>query len=83
VADLLEMNGAVVGVRLVSGDTLRSGNTIVTAGVWSDRFARQVRQPMPLESERGYHLTLPKAGLKLNRYLLNAAESFVIEGLTD
>jgi D-amino-acid dehydrogenase len=78
VADLLEMNGVIDGVRLASGDTLRSGNTVVTAGVWSDRFARRVRQPMPLESERGYHLTLPKAGLKLNRYLLNATESFVI-----
>jgi D-amino-acid dehydrogenase len=75
VADLLEMNGAIDGVRLASGDTLRSGNTVVTAGVWSDRFARQVRQPMPLESERGYHLTLPKAGLKLRRYLLNATET--------
>lgn len=77
-AELVGQGEMVDGVRLVSGETLRAGNVIVAAGVWSDRFARQVRQTLPLESERGYHLTLPKAGLKLRRYLLNASESFVI-----
>ncbi|WP_207456298.1 FAD-dependent oxidoreductase [Azospirillum sp. SYSU D00513] len=78
VAELTGPDGAVDGVRLASGEALRAGNVIVTAGVWSDRQARQVGQRLPLESERGYNLTLPKAGLTLRRYLLNAAESFVI-----
>ncbi|WP_448205868.1 NAD(P)/FAD-dependent oxidoreductase [Azospirillum sp. sgz302134] len=83
VAELTGPGDAVDGVRLTSGDRVKAGAVIVTAGVWSDLYARQVRQPLPLESERGYHLTLPKAGLTLRRYLLNATESFVILPMAD
>ncbi|WP_024303235.1 FAD-binding oxidoreductase [Pseudogulbenkiania sp. MAI-1] len=73
-----QQSGQVTGVVLANGERLRAGQVVIASGVWSDRFAKQTGQPLPLESERGYHLNLPKAGLVLQHFLLNATESFVI-----
>jgi D-amino-acid dehydrogenase len=68
----------VRGVILADGSRVLAERIVIASGVWSDAFARQLGQTLPLESERGYHLTLPHAGMPLRRYLLNAPESFVI-----
>lgn len=83
VAELRQQGGCVNGVTLGDGRALTAGHVVVASGVWSDRFARQAGQPLPLESERGYHLTLPKAGRPLRHFLLNASESFVILPMAD
>lgn len=78
VTGLLKEQQAVRGVTLANGEQRRAGKVLITAGVWSDRFARQAGFSLPLESERGYHLTLPEAGMPLQRYLLNVPGSFVV-----
>lgn len=32
---------------------------VIASGIWSERFARQLGHKVPLESHRGYHVTLP------------------------
>lgn len=83
VARIVGPDGAVDGVHLASGEVVHAATVIVAAGVWSDGHARSARQTLPLESERGYNLTLPKAGIALRRYLLNIPESFVILPMAD
>lgn len=78
VTRLDEQGGKVRGVILADGSRVLAEQVVIASGVWSDAFARQLGQTLPLESERGYHLTLPHAGMPLQRYLLNAPESFVI-----
>ncbi|VEB43629.1 Glycine oxidase [Chromobacterium violaceum] len=51
---------------------------VIACGVWSDRFVKQHRYRVPLESERGYHVNLPKAGVALRHFIQCASESFVI-----
>ncbi|RBH51197.1 hypothetical protein C3F00_034025, partial [Pseudomonas sp. MWU13-2860] len=80
---LSERGGKVDGVVCADGRTLAAGNVIVTAGIWSDRFTRQCRYRVPLESERGYHVNLPKAGVALRHFIQCASESFVILPLAD
>jgi D-amino-acid dehydrogenase len=85
-ADLVQ--GKVVGVelaeeaaravRLEDGRVMRCDQVVVAAGVWSQALARQLGSPVPLESERGYHVTLPNAGIGLRRFLLSANGGFVI-----
>ncbi|UGA38663.1 FAD-binding oxidoreductase [Chromobacterium haemolyticum] len=65
------------------GRMLAAGQVIVAAGIWSDRFTRQCRYRVPLESERGYHVNLPKAGVALRHFIQCASESFVILPLAD
>lgn len=69
--------GGVRGVETAGGQ-LPADCVVIACGVWSDRFARQGRYRLPLESERGYHVTLPKAGVPLHHFIQCASESFVI-----
>ncbi|NDV12298.1 FAD-dependent oxidoreductase [Crenobacter sp. HX-7-9] len=69
--------GGVRGVE-TAGGRIMADCVVIACGVWSDRFARQGRYRLPLESERGYHVTLPKAGVPLHHFIQCASESFVI-----
>jgi len=40
---------------------------VVAAGAWSARLSRMLGDPFPLESERGYHMMLPKPGFTTRR----------------
>ena len=51
---------------------------VVAAGPWSSRLCRALGDRVLLESERGYHLTLPAAGVRLNNMVLSADRSFVM-----
>lgn len=76
-AFLLEQ-GRVTGVKLAGGDTLKADHVVVAAGVWSGELAKQLGYKVPLESERGYHATLPNAGVALDKFILSASGGFVI-----
>ncbi|UTH74205.1 FAD-binding oxidoreductase [Chromobacterium sp. IIBBL 290-4] len=70
--------GHVAGVETAGGGRLRADAAVIACGVWSDRFAKQRQYRVPLESERGYHVNLPKAGVALRHFIQCASESFVI-----
>jgi len=70
--------GRIVGVDTAGNGRLQADTVVIACGVWSDRFARQQRCRLPLESERGYHVTLPNAGVALHHFIQCASESFVI-----
>lgn len=79
----LEQGGRVVGVETTSHGSLWAAAVVIACGVWSDRFTRQHRYRVPLESERGYHVNLPCAGVKLHHFIQCASESFVILPMAD
>ncbi|RAH38083.1 FAD-binding oxidoreductase [Halomonas sp. SL1] len=56
------------GVRLHTDDGTRDvERAVVAAGAWSHRLAAGLGLSIPLETERGYHLTLPGRGQALRR----------------
>ncbi|MGL6071750.1 NAD(P)/FAD-dependent oxidoreductase, partial [Craterilacuibacter sp.] len=71
-------NGRIDGVKVRSGGRLDADRVVIACGIWSDRFARLHGCPIPLESERGYHVTLPHADVALHHFIQCASESFVI-----
>ena len=75
--------GRVSGVETAGHGRLSADATVIACGVWSDRFTRQHRYRVPLESERGYHVNLPMAGVKLHHFIQCASESFVILPMAD
>ncbi|MEL0089876.1 MAG: FAD-binding oxidoreductase [Rhodospirillales bacterium] len=40
---------------------------VIAAGAWSARLSKQLGDPFPLESERGYHMMLPTPGFTTRR----------------
>lgn len=51
---------------------------IVCAGAWSKKLLEGVGLPVPLEAERGYHLTIPEAEEILNHSIGSAERKFVM-----
>lgn len=60
--------GGGVVVR-TSGEELVADAVVVAAGAWSHRLAASVGDRIPLETQRGYHVTLAHHGLQAKRML--------------
>jgi D-amino-acid dehydrogenase len=65
-------NGAATQLHLASGQVLPLDKLVVCAGAYSKLLAQQVGDKMTLEAERGYHMVLPNAGVKLSRSITYA-----------
>jgi D-amino-acid dehydrogenase len=65
-------------LRLDDGAVHAFDELVIAAGAWSDVLARQLGDAVPLESHRGYHVTLPEAGIRPRRLVLHAADHFVV-----
>jgi glycine/D-amino acid oxidase-like deaminating enzyme len=65
-------------LRLADGGALSFDQLVIAAGAWSHLLARQLGDGVPLESHRGYHVTLPHPGIRPRRLVLYAPEHFVV-----
>ena len=65
-------------VRTDADERVSCDEVVIAAGAWSGALARQLGSKVPLESERGYHTTLPTPGLSVNRMLHSAEGGFVV-----
>jgi D-amino-acid dehydrogenase len=43
---------------------------VIAAGAWSRSLARRLGTRVPLETQRGYHATLPEPGVRVNRNIM-------------
>ncbi|MFG6158773.1 NAD(P)/FAD-dependent oxidoreductase [Halomonas sp. 1390] len=62
----LEPRGEGVRLHTDQGPVM-AGQAVVAAGAWSHRLAAGLGLSIPLETERGYHLTLPARGQALRQ----------------
>ena len=69
-ADVTDLKPQADGVTLVlkgqTGD-FHADAVLVCAGAWSHFLAAKVGDKVPLETQRGYHVTVENAGLTVNR----------------
>lgn len=54
---------------------------LVAAGAWSHKLAAQLGSKVPLESQRGYHVTLPNAGLETRHLVVVGSAKIAISTL--
>jgi D-amino-acid dehydrogenase len=81
-AETFAANGGVVKEWCVKGFEIRADKSIrilcdggvvapdtivIAAGVWSQPLAAQLGDSLPLESQRGYHVSFPQSGIKIRR----------------
>lgn len=50
-----------------------SDEVVIAAGAWSHHLAAKLGSPVPLEAQRGYHVTMPKTGLDIRHMLMDPA----------
>jgi D-amino-acid dehydrogenase len=51
---------------------------VIAAGVWSAPLARSLDEPIPLETERGYHTQFLAPGVSLRHSLFRPAKAFMV-----
>lgn len=54
---------------------------VIACGAWSKRLTAQLGDAVPLDTERGYNITVPNPGVKLNHFVLLPGHGFVLSPL--
>lgn len=67
----------VNAVRSSAGD-VATDLVVIAAGAWSRSLAQQAGDDLPLETQRGYHLTLPHARVSLSRPVVAADKKYFV-----
>jgi D-amino-acid dehydrogenase len=94
-ADFVRRGGSILQEKVTGFDIGHAGPThvtttsgkhaadsvVVAAGAWSKELTRQLGHKVPLDTERGYHVTLPNAGRMPRMPLYSSDHSFVITPL--
>lgn len=62
---------------VTEADTIDCSGVVVAAGAWSKPLAAMLGSRLPLDTERGYHLTLPHAGADLRLPVYSTERGFV------
>lgn len=70
-------------VRTGDGQRRAAGQIVVAAGAWSGALARQLNEPIPLETERGYHTQIMAPGVSLKHALIWPARAFMVTPIGD
>ena len=52
---------------LCDGGIVGPDTIVIAAGVWSQSLAAQLSDSLPLESQRGYHVSFPQSGVNIKR----------------
>lgn len=65
-------------VVLKDGRRLAADELVIAAGAWSHRLSRLLDEPIPLETERGYHTQIMDPGISLRHSIIWPARAFMV-----
>ena len=68
-----QRGGAVNALTLADGARIECDGAVVAAGAWSGGLTRQLGLRIPLETQRGYHVTVQSSNLALEHTVMAAA----------
>jgi D-amino-acid dehydrogenase len=68
----------VQALRLANGERLAVDGVVVTAGAWSGPLARQLGARVPLETQRGYHVTVGSSNLGLRHTVMALEHNLMV-----
>lgn len=78
VADLDRAPTGGTRVQLEGGEVMQADRIVLTAGAWSVRLASKLGLRVPLETERGYHVTLKGIKDLCSRPIMHADKAFIV-----
>lgn len=65
-------------VLLKDGRRIAADEVVISAGVYSAKLARMLGEPIPLETERGYHTQIMKPGISMKHSIIWPARAFMV-----
>lgn len=71
-------DGRVDAVRIDAGEPVAVDGVVVAAGAWSGALSGQLGARVPLESQRGYHVTVESPGIALNRNVMAVEQNIMV-----
>jgi len=73
-----ERGEAMQAVRLKDGRRIAADEVVIAAGVHSAKLAKMLGEPIPLETERGYHTQIMKPGIAMKHSIIWPARAFMV-----
>jgi D-amino-acid dehydrogenase len=70
--------GRVAGLRCDDGMVLPVEGVVLAGGAWSGPLARQLGAPVPLETQRGYHVTVHSNNLQLRHTVMAVEDNLMV-----
>lgn len=71
-------DGQVRAVLLDNNEKLDVDGVVVAAGAWSAHLAHRLGLRIPLESQRGYHVTVERPNVNLNRTVMAVEHNMMV-----
>ena len=65
-------------VLLKDGRRIEADEVVIAAGVHSAKLAKMLGEPIPLETERGYHTQIMKPGITMKHSIIWPARAFMV-----
>ena len=65
-------------VRLKDGRRIAADTVVIAAGVHSAKLAKLLGEPIPLETERGYHTQIMTPGISMKHSIIWPARAFMV-----
>jgi D-amino-acid dehydrogenase len=68
----------VSAIRLKDGRRLEASRVVLAAGAFTSRLAAMLDEPIPLETERGYHTQIMAPGISMRHSIIWPARAFMV-----
>ena len=68
----------ITGVRLADGREIAADEVVICAGAFSARLSKLLGEPIPLETERGYHTQIMAPGIEMQHSIIWPARAFMV-----
>jgi D-amino-acid dehydrogenase len=68
----------MTAVRLVGGEPIAADEVVICAGAHSGLLSKTLGEPMPLETERGYHTQIMSPGVSMRHSIIWPAQAFMV-----
>ena len=75
-------DGLVRAVRLEDGQRVATDAVVVAAGAWSGPLSRQLGARVPLETQRGYHVTIEDPTVTLRRNVMAVEHNIMVNPMS-
>jgi D-amino-acid dehydrogenase len=74
----ISMSEGVASAVVTDGGSYNADDIVIAAGVWSKSLVRPLGFDVPLETHRGYHVTLPEPGTGPRRMVLSVDDKIAL-----
>ncbi len=71
-------SGEGAAIRFDDGQTIAAQRVVIACGAWSKPLAAGLGDDIPLDTERGYNITVPEPGVSFRRFIMLPGHGFVM-----